>query len=295
MKRIFLSIAVMPLFIACNQDVKDENARLKSENDQLTSSLTMRDSLMSNLSESFDFIESNLDSIRAKEGIIQSAQQDGFEGSKNRKEKILEDIQAIDGFIAENQAAIDKLNNKITLYSREVGKYKVDLKSIKKLKEKLEAQINEKNLEIQTLKEELVSKNFKIEELNTQLASVSSLSKAQKEKIAKQREALNTAYYTVGTYKDLKEKNVVAKKGGIIGIGAAKTLASDFNKDHFTRIDITKTSIIPINSDDKVKLISEHPSDSYKLNIQEDTTVNLEITDLNKFWKSSKYLVVLIE
>ena len=187
------------------------------------------------------------------------------------------------------------MNDKIQRYSRETGKYKIDIKKYKAQLDLLTSQIEEKNQEIVVLKEDLASKNYKIGELNTRLANVSNLSKAQKAKIAQQEAALNTAYYSVGTYKDLKANNVVAKKGGIIGLGASKALATDFNKDYFTRIDITKTKTIPIDSEEEIKLISEHTSDSYKLNVSEEKTVSLEILDASAFWKSSKYLVILIE
>ena len=79
-------------------------------------------------------------------------------------------------------------------------------------------------------------------------------------------------------------------------MGKTKTLAKDFNRDYFTRIDITQTQIIPIETEeDEVKLISNHPSESYKINKENEQVKSLEITDPKKFWNPSKYLVVLVD
>ena len=295
MKKAFLLALLLPLLFACNQELKDENARLKAENEQLISENATIDGLMDGYEESLKIIGANLDSIRSKEESIETVRSGGIESTTGYRENILSDIEAIDGLIAENRQTIEKLNDKISRYSGETGRLKRRVGKFQKLVDELEAEIEVKNQEITTLKEDLAKKNFKIEELNTNLNRVTNLSKAQQEKIAQQTAALNTAYYTVGTYSELKEKKVVSKEGGIIGIGAAKTLAKDFNKEHFVKIDISKTTVIPVNSDKKVKLISEHPSDSYKFNMDGEKVTGLEITDANSFWGGSKYLVVLIK
>ena len=68
-------------------------------------------------------------------------------------------------------------------------------------------------------------------------------------------ETLNTAYYTIGTTKELKEKNVISKEGGFIGIGKSTKVTDDFNKEYFTKINIEQTTIINIGAK-KVKIIN---------------------------------------
>ena len=60
----------------------------------------------------------------------------------------------------------------------------------------------------------------------------------------------------------------------------------------FKTVDITQTNTIPINSKE-AKLVTSHPSDSYKLQVENDKVTNIVITDPDKFWKASKYLVIL--
>ena len=268
MRKVLLLVFIIPIFVSCNQDIKDENARLK---------------------------EANLDSIRAKEELIQAIRNGDIDGGANAKQRILENIAAIDALLGENRNSIASLNDKVSRYSIENGKFKKQISFFKKQVGQLNESVVQKDSAISNLKGELVKKNFKIEELNSNLITQKRINSSQKDKIELQTRELNTAYYVVGKYSDLKDNKVVEKRGGIIGLGRTKTLAEDFNKDYFTKIDITANKLIPIDSDKKVEIISEHPSDSYKLNMVDDKTVNLEVLDINKFWKASKYLVIMVK
>ena len=113
-------------------------------------------------------------------------------------------------------------------------------------------------------------------------------------KISQQTEALNTAYYIVGGSKYLREQGIIAKEGGFIGLGKASKLSQTFDTDKFTKIDITKTTSIPLPGK-KTKVITTHPEGSYKLEGPEKKPETLTITDPDKFWKASKYLVIVTD
>jgi hypothetical protein len=52
---------------------------------------------------------------------------------------------------------------------------------------------------------------------------------------------------------------------------------------------VRKTESISLNSD-KVKFVSEHPSESFKIN---EGNLTIEILDPESFWSISKYLIVI--
>ena len=295
MRKVLLLVFIIPIFVSCNQDIKDENARLKEENLQLRTQNDDFDNQLGEYEKAQKAIEANLDSIRAKEELIQAIRNGDIDGGANAKQRILENIAAIDALLGENRNSIASLNDKVSRYSIENGKFKKQISFFKKQVGQLNESVVQKDSAISNLKGELVKKNFKIEELNSNLITQKRINSSQKDKIELQTRELNTAYYVVGKYSDLKDNKVVEKRGGIIGLGRTKTLAEDFNKDYFTKIDITANKLIPIDSDKKVEIISEHPSDSYKLNMVDDKTVNLEVLDINKFWKASKYLVIMVK
>lgn len=289
MRKFLLASLVLPLAIACNQDIKEDNARLKSENESLSQENHSKDSLIKSFVEDFSQIQENLATIREKEESIEAARQGGFEASGNVREQIITDVEAINELLSENKQTIEGLNDKIKRYSYEVGKFK-------KMVANLNKEIETKDGQVMELKENLASMNFEMTKLNSKLDTATARGRKQQQLIAEQTESLNTAYYAVGTSKDLEANEVIDRKGGIIGIGRTKTVADDFNRDYFTKIDISKTKVIPLKSkDDDVKLVSNHPSDSYKWNKTEDEVTGLEITNPDKFWKTTKYMVVIVD
>ena len=112
-------------------------------------------------------------------------------------------------------------------------------------------------------------------------------------KISQQTEEMNKAYVVSGTYKDLKEKGLLIKEGGVLGLGKKESLQENsLNDNLFTQVDITKTRTIPVNSK-SAKLVTEHPANSYEL-VKDDADMiaYIEIKDPATFWKISKYAVV---
>ena len=92
----------------------------------------------------------------------------------------------------------------------------------------------------------------------------------------------------------MKEQGVISKSGGFIGIGKTAKLSDDFNREYFTKIDISTVNEIELMSK-KVKIISNHPSESYKIEGEDDSAEKLLILDSDAFWSSSKYLVMVVE
>jgi len=113
-----------------------------------------------------------------------------------------------------------------------------------------------------------------------------------KDQLAALQEAeLNTAYYVVGSSKDLREKGVLTKEGGIVGIGATEKMRTEgLNKEPFQQIDLSQTSAVMVGAK-KARLATPHPHGSYTL---ENGGEKLVILDKDEFWSLSKYLVVVV-
>ena len=105
---------------------------------------------------------------------------------------------------------------------------------------------------------------------------------------------IHTAYYTAGTSTELKEREILVKEGGLLGIGSVDQFSGKVDNSQFTSVDIRKVNAIPLNSK-KVELVTDHPQGSYELVMNEDEKQvdKLVITDPDKFWASSKYLVLV--
>ena len=208
------------------------------------------------------------------------------------KKKISEDIAAINELMAQNKETIASLDKQL---KRSYGSNSKLKKAMETLKAELTSQIEEKDQHIAMLKSDLEEKNFSIAELNATIDTLSIENANQAQIIGEKVTEINTAYYTVSTKKELLSENVVAKEGGFLGIGKTSALKDGFNRDAFSKIDITEVKSFPINGK-KVELVTSHPEDSYTFEKIDDKNVeSLVILDPEKFWNSSKYLVVMVD
>lgn len=273
---------------ACSQNVEEQNLALQAELDSLKMQQASRDSTISEFAESFGTIQNNLAEIREREESIREARTGNIENLPDAKQQVLDDIQAINELIEDNNRAMKKLNARIGSQDSKIG-------SLNRVIADLNGQIEAKSNQITLLKEDLASANFRLEQLNTKVGTLTEEKIAQKQTIEEQRDAMNTAYYAIGDADALEENKVIDKEGGFIGLGKTKTLADDFNREYFTRIDLTKTDFIPFDAIDKVKLITPHASTSYEWVKEDKMFTGLKIKNREEFWKSTKYLVVLLD
>lgn len=287
MKKYFL-ILIVAITAACNQNVEEQNMALQAELDSLKMEQASRDSTITEFAESFGTIQNNLAEIREREESIREARSGNIENMPDAKQQVLDDIQAINELIEENKRAMKNLNARIGSKDSKIG-------SLNRVIADLNGQIEAKSNQITLLKEDLASANFRLEQLNTKVGTLTEEKMAQKQTIEEQRDAMNAAYYAIGDADALEDNKVIDKEGGFIGLGKTKTLADDFNREYFTRIDLTKTDLIPFERIDKVKLITPHASSSYEWVMEGDMYTGLKIKNREEFWKSTKYLVILLD
>jgi len=285
MKKLMYLIPVfLLLFVGCNNK---EVEKLKLENQQLLVETNAKDSVINDFFGSFDQIEGNLAEIKTKEGIITQNASQNNEIKQDARQRINDEIQVINDLMEKNKQAIASLR----------GKLKNSNMKIKKLEEMLvryEQQFQEKNIEIEQLKQQLLKLNFTVEALNASVDTLKNTNREKEEIISQKVDEMNTAWYAMGTEKELKENKVISKSGGFIGIGRNQKVQQDFNTEYFKKIDITKLNSIVINAK-KAKLLTSHPSSSYTLEGSDKKVEKLLITNPKEFWKVSKYLIIVID
>lgn len=292
MKRIVVLLSLFIVLAACNRAEKAEIERLTLLSDELRQESDEKDSLMMYMMDAFIEIEDNLAEVSDRQGSIGLRTANNGEKSSSAKTRILQDIAYINALMdANNQKIADfqKQLNQAKAKQSQTGKQMegalAQMEQMEKLMSRLKQQNHQKNLEIEALKEELVEMNFELEKVTMAYAK-------ELQTAAEQREKLNTAYYAVGSYKTLKKSNVLTREGGFIGLGGAKALVEDFNKESFITIDITQTTTIDLGTK-KAKLGTNHPEGSYEW-VEEDKQVKqLVISNPEAFWSISKFLVII--
>lgn len=287
MKKYFIGAALSLIVLqGCNNN-KAELERSNRERDSLLAVVNDRDSSINDFLESYNEIQMNLDSVAARGNVISRNMANQNELKATAKERINENIAAINELMKENRQKIAELNRKLKNSSGKNHK-------LQKMVESLNAQMAEKDSELASLNEQLAALNANVALLQTSVDTLTAQTTAQSQTISEQTTALHTAYYVVGKAKDLEKMGVIDKKGGLLGMGKTATMSEKFDNSKFTQVDYTQLSNIPINN--KAKVITPHPEDAYSLD--KDTkgkATNLRITIPEKFWSASKYLVVVTE
>lgn len=279
MAAVFVS-ALFMLNTSCSSSEKEANPladSLQEVNSGLSGKLNEKELALQEFISAFNEIQDNLNTIKEKEKIVVKSSSEG--DVKNKEEQIKEDIQAIYDLMAKNKSRINVLSKKLKDSN-------LKLEGMQLMIENLQNSLNMKDEEIAELKN-------KIESLHIELSSLKTNYEDLKGENEVKTTTLKTAHYAFGTSKELKEKNIITREGGFIGIGKSTKVKDDLNKEYFTKIDIEQTTSINIGAK-KAKIITTHPSGSYKL-IGEKTVERIEITNIEEFWSVSKYLVIIIE
>ncbi len=287
MKKYLVLMFIAISLFACKSDPKVEE--LQAKNDSLISLANDRDRTINELFESFNQIEENLQVIKDKEKIVSDKSSVEGEVNADAKERINEDILSMYELMLKNKRELQNLRTKM----RQAN---VKMAEFEKMVTNLNKSIAQKDEEIGALKQKLEQMNLTVSNLNSRIDSISKVEKAKAEAseqvIQEKTTVINTAYYAIGTKKELLEKKIIVKAGGLINRDFK--LADNFDKSYFTKVDISKDMNIQVMSK-KAKIITNHPSTSYKINGSKDKFDSIDITNAEEFWSVSKYLVILVE
>lgn len=229
MKKVILGALIAFFMVSCNQE---EIKRLTFQRDSIQQVKDQTEAEMNNYLSVIAEVQSNIKSIKETElGIIDNVQ--GAEGVNNEsKERISQDLQTINEAIKNSKNQIAQLESDLKSAKGQAAKFKGIVAGLKSdLKKQAE--------EIAELKTQLEAKDIKIKELDDALASIKmmkdsldNVSVQQAAAIKAQDEELNTAWYIIGTKKELKAKGL--KEGDL------KT--AKVNKSTFTKVDIREFS-----------------------------------------------------
>ena len=276
--RHLLLLSSLILFMACQDPTETEAYRqVEEDRSEAVERAAVKDSTVNALFGTFNRISDNLRTIREKQGLLGAGEGD-VELDKDMEQRIMDDLAGIDRLLDENRELIAQLR-------RSAKANKGTIAELERTVTELERTIAEKDSEISVLKEQLAS-------TNSSLATVIEMYRDKEQLANLQRNELNRAYFAVGTTKELRDNGVLTKEGGVVGLGGVDKLnTTDLNETYFQEVDITKTSEIPLAAK-KARVVTSHPEGSYTIEGDGDKLV---ITNSERFWSVSKYLVVVVD
>lgn len=277
---------------------KLEISQLSSEKTGLEEVLFERDSMVNDLISTLDTIESNLTFINEKRSQLVL---ENSESTLSKKESIIRDIKMMNAMLEESSKEMEELEKKLKNSGIQLSSFRNKIAKLNENIEQQNAQIVDLSIQVEQQKVMLAEVTYQKDSLQNQVVAFGDTITYKEEIIVQKEEIitqqvneLNKAYIASGTFRELNDNGVVSKEGGFLGLGKNKTLLDDFNEDYFTKIDITENRSIPLNAK-KVKLISEHPANSYKLIEEDGKITKLEIEIPEDFWKISPYAVIEVK
>ncbi len=284
MKKLLFILSVTVL-VSCGQH-KKEIAQMQAKQDSIAQLNAQKDNSILEFLGDMNEIQENLDSIKTIEKIVSVQTAPGPELKSEAKKRIIEDIAQINQLLEKNKTLVRSLQSKFRAST-------VKIAELEKMISLLNNQLVEKDGEIASLKLQLENLHVDVASLNQRIAESEQALSEKTETNEAQTLAMNTAYYAFGTAKELEEKNVIEKEGGLLGIGKTIKMKKDFNRDYFMKIDIREFNQLPLNTK-KAKVVTYHPADSYHLTGTK-TVESLVIDKPEQFWKASKYLLIVVE
>ncbi len=282
-----LTTLIVVLSTSCVESSKKYKALL-AERDSIQMNMQVVQESYNQSIDLLSAVDSGFAAISETENSLK-IEMNGIEGNSTaRKQEMAARFEQLKTVLAENKSKVAKLQALLAASGNKNAKLAETIK-------RLEAELAEKTASLTELQSLLEKKDIQISELNTTVTNLSTDVKnlneetlKQKNTLKEQEVALNTVYYAVASSKSLKDAGIVASNGLF---QPKSVLASNFNKSVFTSVDRRELSSIPTAAK-KVKIISNHPKDSYSLDVNAEKMVTINIKNVDKFWSVSKYLVV---
>ncbi len=294
---VVLIIIITGFIMLLNKDSQINELHVETQN--LDSVIVKRDSVINDLDGFIFEIEQNIGLVKSKREQLEFEYR---ESNLSQKARILEDIKLLDTMLAENEQKLEELNQKL-------ASSQIELKSFRDRVNRLTSELKNQNTVVENLKEEIERRDYQLAQMDEKvnqlesslmvhtdsLTALTDSINRSSERIDYMDRELNKAYWVQGTFKELKENEVLEKEGGFLGfLGKSKTIKKDLNVGSFTELDIRETEMIPLNAR-KVEMISEHSANSYRLIYQDDLVSYLKIENPDEFWKLTRFAVIEVK
>ncbi len=287
MKKILIGCFCLAALASCNVKSSSEYKTLEAQRDSLAQINAQNSGELTEMMDIINDVEENFNKIKEAEKYLTIESASKGEMSNNTKSRIRDNFQMISEILEKNKKDLDNLNQRLKASGNQNA-------SLNKMVARLNKELEEKNNTIVELQETLAKRDAQIaelqvavQELTQNIETMTEQTEQQISTIKEQDKMLNTAYYMFGTSKELKEAKVVS--GGFLT--SNKVLNENIEKSKFLKVDIRDTKSIPVYAK-KAKVLSEHPKDSYAW--EKDATDNmvLKISDYQKFWSLTKFLII---
>ena len=294
MRRAFTIITLMVFAASLSSCVENSGKykALQAQLDSLQANYKLQGAELDEVFATINEIEQGLSSIRESESILAVQTADGIEIKAGSKEQLKSDVEAIKSAIKNYQDEIKKLENDKRLQSAQFKKrlsaMQKELKEKSEIIETISRQLEEKEAQIERQSKQIATLDETVSNLKDEVSTLSTEGQQLKAKVADQEAEIYSVYYIVGSKAELIEAGVMTR-GGLF---KSSKVSYQAEKDAFVKIDLREISEINTNAG-KAKVMSIHPKGTYAF-VENDGEMVLNISDPEKFWQQTKYLVIQV-
>jgi len=278
------------LTAGCNNKQKEEELQKQlslAQNEQtlLQQQIGERDAYFEEVMRAVNDAYSNLEKARAKEAqVMQHAE--GSEGvlqftNAETRQNLLQNMTDIGNALKENRKKIADLQSKAkSAYNKIAG--------LNELIDNLKKSLQDREQSIALLETRVKGLEFEVQE-KTQAIAVKDVT------IDQQLRKINTAYYVVGTRRELKEKGIITDEGGFLWglLGSTTIMSTNVDPMLFSAIDKTKDETIHVGGEVD-EILPRRSSDSFTLARPDKESSDLTIISPSRFWQDN-YLVIVLD
>jgi hypothetical protein len=271
--------------------LKAENKALSDEKVRSQKELSAAGAATAEMQATLDEVQKDLEELRTKElKAIKTSIAVAQEGraSAGAREELKAEIAQIRKAVAENLAKLAALQK-----AKKASDAKVT--TLERLVGELRRQLEEKEATIAALEERTQELTKTAEELRGTVKEKEAAVKEREAVIADREAQMSTAYVLIAPQSVLRKAGLVEKKGAVLGLGGNWQRTGQFDETLFKQVDTRKVTTFDVAAaPGKARVLSDHPKDSYTLTATGPKASTLTVTDGARFWKGSKYLVVML-
>ena len=280
MKNLWILLLVGLVVSCTNVRESKEYKELQAQRDSLLMISSGTDGEVADMMSVISEVEANFEKIREAEKYISTQSAKQGEMSQDTKQRVNDNFNMINEILQRNKQQLEELNRKYSSSNKEVT-------AMKNTISRLNQEMQESASRLAALQTELAVKDEQIAQLSQDITSLAVEAEQQSATIREQEKTLNTAFYVFGTMTELRDQKILS--GGFLR--STRVLQDTFNKDYFLQIDIREVTEIPL-FEKSGKLWSIHPDGTYEFVKGDDNNLTFRITDTQRFWSLTKYLII---
>jgi predicted nucleic acid-binding Zn-ribbon protein len=222
----------------------------------------------------------------AETGLTPAQQRDAI---KDKIKELTDRLNEAESRLGASRNRVKELTMNNAALSSQLASYDSTIAAFKTIIDNQKTEIGSLNAQLA----ELQTENASLKQDKAQLTTEKTQLTADKASLTTER---NTVYYVIGTKDELLKKKIIVQAGGALGIGKTQVPARELDPADFTSIDKTMVSQIAFPKADKTyKVVTRQDVTALETAPDKDGRIRggLKITNADKFWAASKYLIIV--